>query len=54
MPVNDGFEASKATQSLGGVPIEGDNPEIATRIKELIDTYACAQLRRRIRFASSP
>jgi Fe-S cluster biogenesis protein NfuA len=39
VPVNDGFEASKATQSLGGVPIEGDNPEIATRIKELIDTY---------------
>ena len=39
MPVNEGFEASKATQSLGGVPIEGDNPEIATRIKELIDTY---------------
>mgnify|MGYP001375931861 FL=1 len=33
VPVNDGFEASKATQSLGGVPIEGDNPEIATRIR---------------------
>lgn len=39
VPVNEGFEASKATQSLGGVPIEGDNPEIASRIKELIDTY---------------